>query len=84
MTDMNSELKREAWGWLRHTQTVFLATWDGKRPRVRPVRGRRCQMPTPTPIVYIQSWFSSSPDMCLRTPKFAPSTAKAPDSSRPM
>lgn len=37
MTDRNTDLKREAWGWLRHTQTVFLATWDGKHPRVRPV-----------------------------------------------
>ena len=31
------DLKKEAWGWLKPTQTVHLATWDGKRPRVRPV-----------------------------------------------
>jgi uncharacterized pyridoxamine 5'-phosphate oxidase family protein len=34
---MSDELKREAWGWLKPTQTIHLATWDGKHPRVRPV-----------------------------------------------
>lgn len=33
----NSELKKEAWRWLKHTQTVELATWDGEYPRVRPM-----------------------------------------------
>lgn len=37
MNDKNPELKKEAWGWLKHTQTVHLATWDGEHPRVRPV-----------------------------------------------
>ena len=34
---MSEELKKEAWGWLKPVQTVNLATWDGKLPRVRPV-----------------------------------------------
>lgn len=37
MTEKKSELKREAWGWLKPLQTVHLATWDGGHPRVRPV-----------------------------------------------
>jgi general stress protein 26 len=31
------DLKKEVWGWLKPAQTVHLATWDGNRPRVRPV-----------------------------------------------
>ncbi|OPL19585.1 MAG: hypothetical protein AVO35_09720 [Candidatus Aegiribacteria sp. MLS_C] len=37
MTDRYAELKSEAWGWLKPIQTVHLATWDGRYPRVRPV-----------------------------------------------
>ena len=34
---MSNELKQEAWGWLKPVQMIHLATWDGDRPRVRPV-----------------------------------------------
>jgi uncharacterized pyridoxamine 5'-phosphate oxidase family protein len=37
MVEKDPELMREAWGWLKQTQTVHLATWDGRHPRVRPV-----------------------------------------------
>lgn len=37
MAEKDEELKREAWGLLKPTQTVHLATWDGRYPRVRPV-----------------------------------------------
>ncbi len=31
------DIRAEALGWLKQVQTVHLATWDGERPRVRPV-----------------------------------------------
>ena len=34
---MSEALKKEAWGWLKPVQTIHLATWDGERPRVRPM-----------------------------------------------
>ena len=34
---MSDALKKEAWGWLKPIQPIHLATWDGERPRVRPV-----------------------------------------------
>ena len=37
MNDMEKQLKEEAWGLLKPTQMIHLATWDGKKPRVRPV-----------------------------------------------
>ena len=37
MTNMISELKREAWTWLKPVQMIHLATWDSAHPRVRPV-----------------------------------------------
>jgi uncharacterized pyridoxamine 5'-phosphate oxidase family protein len=37
MGNTDSNLKSEAWAWLQPVQTIHLATWDGKSPRVRPV-----------------------------------------------
>jgi general stress protein 26 len=37
MAEKGSRTKDEIWGLLKKTQTVFLATLDGKQPRVRPV-----------------------------------------------
>ena len=37
MNGKDRQLQQEAWNWLKPTQTVHLATWDGQRPRVRPM-----------------------------------------------
>lgn len=37
MSEEGIELQNEMWGQLKKTQTVFLGTVDGDRPRVRPV-----------------------------------------------
>jgi uncharacterized pyridoxamine 5'-phosphate oxidase family protein len=34
---MNKKLKEEVWSHFEHTQNIFLATLDGKKPKVRPV-----------------------------------------------
>ena len=37
MIEENTSLQKEAWDYLKPTQMIHLATWDGEYPRVRPV-----------------------------------------------
>lgn len=37
MKEETAALQNEAWGLLKPTQMIHLATWDGEHPRVRPV-----------------------------------------------
>jgi len=37
MTEKDKQLKQKVWKWFKTVQTVHLATWDGKYPRVRPM-----------------------------------------------
>ncbi len=37
MNEIEIQLKEDAWDLLKPAQMIHLATWDGKKPRVRPV-----------------------------------------------